>query len=670
MTKREARRPYSATLRTDLKFSITLKDTDLRIAEGVLRSMTTEKVIVPFWPAVSTWANRVSQAIKGGLFVVYKYDWSQFDIYDAGSEPLWPAAGDFVAPALMGYLSRTTKIQMLNPITGVYEVQFSESSPAGYELLVTAPGFTNGPLPSGYGSAPVLLPFQSDFRQVTEQITLDVARTQIGFDREQQPTFYPHAAYRQQQSQYTLSAAEIPSLLVWFQTVGGPGQSFWAAGAFVTARMSAPATAIATTLNVYDTYAIKSSDYLCMVSNRVVTGFAKVNTVFGASVSNATGLGVAVNTEDQLFTLYLASLDQPKVSVDWKSTGLVIAKMNWTEMVPERDVAGYADETLGVTIGHEPVRVAFVQLSRDLRNGTILNWYYTSFESDITWSTHTWLHGLIGVGEITQSINLENDQCVLEAFLGSGTPLDDELKMISEAPLTAKIWFADYDPVGLTVSNANVVFFGDATTPVRKGNKITLTCEFGPSLLNTFLPRLLKATTCSHVGGSNNDGSFLISAGCTLLKADWKFTAQVANPVSSAFPFTLNYSSFAGAGASATAALAANAVFLNFLAGGWVEWKSGANIQRRQIVGSTVPTVGAGSLTLHRWFSATPLNTDALVIYPGCDGLWTTCQAYNSGTNPTGKFNNKVNFGGEPFRPAINPSMNGLVSSGVNTAKK
>lgn len=76
------------------------------------------------------------------------------------------------------------------------------------------------------------------------------------------------------------------------------------------------------------------------------------------------------------------------------------------------------------------------------------------------------------------------------------------------------------------------------------------------------------------------------------------------------------------------------------------------------------------TLTLHRYFKSLPILGDGLVIYPGCDGLYTTCQAYDAVINPTGKFNNKVNFGGEPFTPIANPSANGLPILNTQGSKK
>ena len=153
-------------------------------------------------------------------------------------------------------------------------------------------------------------------------------------------------------------------------------------------------------------------------------------------------------------------------------------------------------------------------------------------------------------------------------------------------------------------------------------------------------------------------------------RAAWQFTGLVAYPISAGFPYEINLSSLTGIGASAIAALAGTGMFVNWFAFGWIEIGAGSNIQRRAVIGSTVPAAGAITITLHRYLSALPAAGATVTLYPGCDGQYTTCQAYNSGTNPTGKFGNKNNFGADPFTPTGNPSVTGQPNVGVQGGKK
>ena len=51
------------------------------------------------------------------------------------------------------------------------------------------------------------------------------------------------------------------------------------------------------------------------------------------------------------------------------------------------------------------------------------------------------------------------------------------------------------------------------------------------------------------------------------------------------------------------------------------------------------------------------------------DGRFETCQAWHATNNPSGKFGNRLNFGGHPFVPVANPSLV-KVSEAVGGGKK
>ncbi|HVU27064.1 MAG TPA: phage BR0599 family protein [Verrucomicrobiae bacterium] len=286
----------------------------------------------------------------------------------------------------------------------------------------------------------------------------------------------------------------------------------------------------------------------------------------------------------------------------------------------------------------------------------------------IIWKSANFAHG-----DIQRSLNLEEDVLTLTSFYFAENPLNDDIALRAEAPVTLTIFWADYDGVNLT--NVQKMFTGPLSKPSRQGKKFTPQFSTGDNVFDSQVPRLIRGTMCNHLGGAN-DGMHLVSIGCTgpdaiMLKTSWKCTATVADPVSSAFPYQLNLTGLTGAGANSAAALAGGAVFADWFALGWIEWGAGKNIQRRQIIGSTVPVAGALTLTLHKWFTgAGPASGDAVTFYPGCDGAFNTCKAYDAASNPTGKFGNNLNFGGEPFTPAGNPTLLGAAIEPVQGGKK
>lgn len=541
-----------------------------------------------------------------------------------------------------------------------------------------------GPKPPGYAVAPPILPFIPDRAGIEEETSVQIKRDQVGFIREQQQTFYPHSAERSAKSNFTLTGGDPAAFLQFFRDVAAPGAPFWSPSSLECLILAQDALAADTVLSVIETDAVAIGDCLyifagCNFYARTITDIDPV----GNTVTIDSALGVALRRAvAAIFPLILARLEKPTVTLTWLKPGVATVELQWSEVPVEQFLPG--DETLGVTIGQLSQRVVLFQFTRDLGNGTVLNYYFTAFESDIVYSGQTWKHAPFLPGDITQTLNLQDDNTTISSFANSfnfpGNPLTDDLTKSAEAPLAVKIIFADYD--GMNVTNPETVFNGDAGAPSRQGNMIKMKCQMGPALLNSKLPIYVRGTMCSHLRGSNADGTHLISVGCTgpdniMLKANWKCTAKVAAPVSALFPLTLNLSNFAGSGANAVASLAAGAIFANWFANGFVEWGAGANIQRRAIIGSTAPIAGVLTLTLHRYFRGVPNVGDTIVLYPGCDGLFTTCQAYNAGTNPTGKFNNSTNgtpgqsnFGGDPFTPISNPSMTGLTDLGANGTKK
>lgn len=532
-----------------------------------------------------------------------------------------------------------------------------------------------GPKPAGYTTAPLILPFLPDRDGTEEETSVQVKRDQIGLIREHQNTFYPQSAERYAKFNFTLNDSGPAQMMEFFLATMAPGDAFWCPGSLQCLILSADVLDTDTVLKVVDTSAVAVSDRLYIFNStgappvaRTITAVDPVhNTV---TIDSALGVPASAGLT-AIFPLLLVRLEKPQMKFTWLKPGLATVQLQFNEVPVEQVLPN--DETLGVTVGKLQERAVLIQFTRDLGNGTVLNYYYTSFESDIRWNGQTWLHAPFECGDITQTLNLQDDNVTITSYLFPNNPLIADLTKQAEAPLTVAIYFANFD--GGVIRGVQQVFTGDASAPSRDGNKIMMKCKMGPALLSSQLPTILRGVQCSHLRGSNASGLNLISAGCTgpdtvMLKSNWQATALVAGPISAGFPYALNLSSLTGTGAGITAALAGNQVFLNWYANGFIEWGAGASIQRRMIVGSTIPAGGVLSLTLHRFFSAIPNIGDSVTLYPGCDGLYTTCKAFASGTNPTGKFNNYNNFGGQPFTPVTNPSMAGLSQLGTQGSKK
>jgi hypothetical protein len=100
-------------------------------------------------------------------------------------------------------------------------------------------------------------------------------------------------------------------------------------------------------------------------------------------------------------------------------------------------------------------------------------------------------------------------------------------------------------------------------------------------------------------------------------------------------------------------------IFEHWFAGGWIETGADLNWQRRPILGSTAYEGSPASMTVYldRDFDPFPEADQAVALWPGCDLTPETCKAYNLNSNPRGKFDNYLNYGGHPFVPTANPTL-------------
>lgn len=665
LTHRETRRAYGASLRTNLKYQAFPHGAAIPRLQLALRQWTTEPIVIPFWPAVQNWSNRASSQIQGGLFVVWKADRSQYEIYDT-VEPGWPVASDWWAPAVMGFIV-PTQPDIVEPDKARWNVQFTESSEVVYALTVSGSTFTAGPQPAGYATAPKVLPISPNYTRQSESLSVNVIRKNAGFTRNVTATVYPQGVTRTNQAEYTLKTSGISAVIQFFAQYAGLGASFWSPGFMQLSALTTITGAGDTVIHVANTTAILANDYVAFFDGGRLMALKRVASVnTGAStITLTTAIGAIVSVlNGVILPLSLVRLDKSSVSLQWSEGSLAKTELKLVEVPAEYVPPG--DETLGVTIGQLKKRVSFLTFTRDFGYGSSSTQRYTNYEADLTYSGHTYTSSNWGIGDIPHSIDLESDAVQVKTFTddigGSQNPLVADLLNLSEAPLNLKIEYADYD--GTNFTNVETVFNGTLAKVSKRGKEIDPTFNAGPAIMENQLPHMVRGTMCNHVTGGigTNADDFLISVGCgqanggvALTRTNFKCTAKVKAPVSSAFPYTLNLDTFAAAGAAPLPTTA------DYFAFGWVEWKTGTDIQRRAIIGSTAPVAGVLALTLHRWFQGNPSVGDNIALYPGCDGMRSTC---------INKFLNDKNFGGEPFSPIGNPSLTKLADNPAAGAKK
>lgn len=634
LSNRETRRPHSATLRCALEYQTTRTGADAGRLIGALRNLNTQPVLCPFWPGALRWADRSGAAVSAAISLVWKEDWSQWEIY-ADAEPDWPTDDDLTAPLLWGRLTKREPSWVCGD-TFTFDVQFNEDGPADYALEPAAADFAAGPLPlAGYTSAPKLLPYRANFIGIEDSIEVNVLRESIGLGRAQAQTLYPQAAHRAFKLPYFLDGqASAFQFLRFFLDYAGAGASFWTPGWMSAARLTADVAAADTELHVVDTSGLKAGDYIALEGR---AGFqpAIVEALAPTTITLHAAIGADCLFEEAIITpLLLVRLDKPALQIDWQNPQAAAAQLTLVELPAEYVPA--SDETIGETLGQLTQRCYLYEFTRDLGDVTITD-RYTSYEADVALGDDTYIAALIEHGDIQQGIALEQDAVQVTAFIAAGHPLLLFATLKMEAPLFLTIRQADV--AAGNASDAEVIFFGEIASVKVQGQKLTAKAVTAGTVFDRKIPRFYLQLACNHA---------LFSPGCGLNKDDWKFTASVLLVPSVAYPFAVALHSLAGPAAT---------FFDNWFAGGWIELGAGAAFQRRAILNSTTVTVGALTVWLNRPFDPLPAADDEVSLWPGCDLRAETCKAYNAGTNPEGKFDNYLNFGGHRFLPAANPSL-------------
>jgi len=626
LTAREGRRAYSQSLRAKVSFKIVLDAASSIQFKAQMRSYQAQPVLVPLWPAAQTWANR-SAITASGLFIAYKTDWSQWEIYTT-SAPGWPASTDMVAPLLWGRLE-SRELLWINATVSTFDVNFLEAGPVAYAVAPNAVTFGAGPSLAGYASAPDLWPFALDWAGVPETFTLKILREQLGFQRTQLETIYPQTDAREAKFNSILqSASDLWSFLAFFASHGA-GTTFWCPMWHSCVIMTADLAGGGTALSVTDTAGVLAGGWVAFSNGNGIAATAQVLSLSGGNTVNLVSApGAFASAFTVVSALVITRLEKPKVEVEWINCDVALVSVSVSEQTAE--YAPAADETLGTTLG-ALTRRGYLYVLQQVFAGSAVRTGFTSYEQDLTYGGNTYTSRKIDHGQLKGSLFIDRDEVEILTEILAGDPLTQIAVGSSESTTRVEIYSVDVS--GSVATNAVQIFSGDILSAATRGSRISAKAVTGGTVFDRLFPRMRLQIGCNHS---------VFSPGCTLATSSWKFSAVIDNPGTAGFPFTFDLNSVVKVGGGTPTFTA------GYFAGGWVEFGSGANTVKRQILNSTVVSGGVMTLTLNRDPVVFPTAGNSIYLYPGCDSAFATC---------TAKFANNLNFGGMPFVPAANPSL-------------
>jgi len=236
------------------------------------------------------------------------------------------------------------------------------------------------------------------------------------------------------------------------------------------------------------------------------------------------------------------------------------------------------------------------------------HWYYTSSDITITYDLQDYIPAAIRRGAAGHKSNLEVSKVDIQCSVDTA-PFNEFLAFNPIEIVWIQIFriFRDQDPY-----EAEVIFSGQVEDAKVQGIKMNVSCVGLEYIMKQEIPFILSQPLCPWV---------LYGDECGLNKDSYDITDTVTV---SADGLTLTGTGF-------------SAQDDQYYTRGWAVFGH----YKRFIVDHT------GNILTLRFKFPTLVTGNSVTVYAGCDRLISTCM---------NKFNNVINFGGDPYVPMDNPA--------------
>lgn len=627
LTGRSSRRPEQVTPRYSQSWKAALSAAEFHGLRTASLEAQDEPILAPVWSQAYRPASG-SAVMDAGLVVAWTEGWVSWAI-----NPGSLAGYDYAAPLLYGRFRQPPRLAAVNGAEVLAEFIVDEDAPAEYSFA-PASGIlaadTTFPTPSAY-EAP-LFPFHGDWSDMPKPglAVTDVDRSAIGSGRIKATTFYPQTPERLLTATLTaITREQEAQLIAWWIRRGGEADSHWVADSQGLWKLDANAAASATTLQLAaGDVAVPAVGANLALTDGSQTEIVTIAGVSGLTLTLADPLTLAWSAArtricDALFARHTNQEMVLDISLGGPVSQTTLA---WREVAPELEPA--EGEERGVTLGRLPSAAWFFKLELDFF-GAIQTWHLTNWESGATANLIDWAYNACAFDRLTQSIDLEDDECSVTFRYFEDGPWDNWLPGQLAARGYLTIYRADADAAG-TFSDFRQVWKGELMTPTVDGAIVKQRAIGDNALFSRRGPRQVMSKTC---------GTMLFRPRCGLALADWTFSGTITAVSGNAV--TIGSITRDNAEALPDGFAAAD-----WFALGWMQWLISGNPMRDGILSSTEISGGSVTVTLER--GCTLAVSTSIKFAPGCDHLGPTCRE---------KFANYDNFRGFELMPAVNPSF-------------
>ena len=632
LTGRETRRPTGDTLRLACNFTSLLTSLPaIAKLRNALQAMSVENVLCPCWPA--GFVGGATPPVTAAYYAAFNADGTFNSIQPASALPL----ALFAYPLMVGILAQSPAPIMLSG--GVMSVDFKFTENGNYPLAPAAFAAPNG-LNAAGGMRP-LFPFLPEWttKPNSGDSEQDITRQPLGAQRTLATAYYTQRGRRTVKQTFLLQNADAWNLLAFFISMGGEQNNFWLGAALNEAHLAVNLGAADGTLTVDNGAALGTNSFILLGD-----GLNRVPLVVNSVAGNVWTLAAAANEaflvgRTTIESLVLARFDLLKLKLNFRSPILADCQIQFKELPWETNAV--AGETYGTTMGALPVTASFFQFTMTTPSGAT-NWYFTSYERNLSDGVNNWLSAPMEYDSITDTADLKRNKTSIKSRNFTGNPLSLLFPFSLEWPLMVQIFEGDVTPGASTVANLRCYFYGEVGNAQLEPPFITADCQTLSHIFDRQLPRRLY---------QQPDNWCLFETANGLLPANWQWNAVVVSYNAATSTLVVGTLTTANAYGAALGSLPADVTAVHFFAAGYliVTAASGGKQQVRMIGDSTAPAAGQITLYLATPFAIAPSVGDVINLFPGYDGQATTAK---------NKFNNyQSKFGGFPFIPVGNPTV-------------
>jgi hypothetical protein len=656
----ESRRNFSQTARYKLTYTCYLSNsadaTELRL---FLTRVRAEPVVVPLWPdtcetardqaVASTQILLIDLPVRyGSTWVIANDDFSQFDFVNVAGlnesgnmiariNPGLPRAypkGSKMYPLLFGKFDDRPKPEAITDETLETQFVIKESSAFAMRLSpAVIPLEIVGPNVPAFATTRkwVMAPNFSKPMDWTEKP--DITYEQVGFLREEQQRVYDHRNARGQELEfYENDRSRVAKI-----------EYFWRERRATTLRFFMP-TYRGDLRMLYDTpvpgnprwircernffsnpgrEAQPGDGFICLVSSTDSVDPYAIRTSPPGVIDvppSETRIIVAANAvpahgKDKTIVCHFVLCRFADATLDWTYTTpyLATTRIKFRELPHE-----YANTPDPLP---EPAYL-FIFTEAGIRTDR-----FTSYETNVRIPSGIFAGNYVSApfsfDVVKLGLKLDQEKMEFKSFPFSGNPLNKMWPFALDGILTVEILEVDVN--NLTAAPLSR-FYGDVWD-IDSAYKVTA-IPFG-SLFDRKFPRFLLSVPDNYVQ---------FSPPTMLAASAFAMSGHIDGSVDNLSQTLLITSANA------------HAKPVDYFAGGWLETGTGVTLEKRGILHSTPAGSADVQLTIDRPLLKAGSN-QVLTIYPGYDGSIDQCDT---------KFNNRINFGGQPFIPDVNPAVKAM----------